>query len=446
MICEICGISLDITEQKKIKDELNKRLKELNCLYGISHLVESGKTVPEILQGIADIVPSSLQYPQISLCEILLDENIIRSQNYSEESFDKCSHIFLSQPIVVNGDISGELRVYHKGERPEADEGPFLREESELINAVAERISKVAEREMNRIALRKSEERFSLAMDASKDGIWEWDLTTGEIYCSPGLTTMLGYDSTDVMKNVETWQNLIHPEDRQKAYQVNIDCVNNLTDSFEVEYRMKTKGGEWRWILGHGKVVHRDLSGNALRIVGTHQNITDRKQAEKALRQAHDLLEERVKERTKKLALTSKSLEEVNSALNVLLRKRDQDNKHFEENILFNVKELIEPQIKNLRNSGLNETQMEYIGALEYFLKEIVSPFSHTLHTTYRELTISEIKVANLIREGKTTKEIAVILGSTQRTIDFHRQNLRKKLGLYNRKINLASHLLSIQE
>ncbi|EMS79690.1 PAS domain-containing hybrid sensor histidine kinase/response regulator [Desulfotignum phosphitoxidans] len=128
-------------------------------------------------------------------------------------------------------------------------------------------------------ALRRSEERFSLAMEASKDGIWDWDLTTGEIYCSPSLTSMLGYNSNDVIESVDQWQELIHPDDRQKAYQSNIDCVNNLTDSFEVEYRMQTQDGGWKWIVGRGKAVQRDASGRALRIIGTHRDNTDHKRA-----------------------------------------------------------------------------------------------------------------------------------------------------------------------
>nr|MBF0223677.1 PAS domain-containing protein [Desulfobulbaceae bacterium] len=138
--------------------------------------------------------------------------------------------------------------------------------------------------EARTLKLQESEERFSLAMEASKDGIWDWDLTTGDIYCSPSLTSMLGYDSTDVIENVDKWQDLIHPEERQKAYQINMDCVNNLTDSFEFEYRMKTRDGDWKWILGRGQAVYRDASGKAVRMIGTHQDITDRKEAENQLR------------------------------------------------------------------------------------------------------------------------------------------------------------------
>jgi PAS domain S-box-containing protein len=163
-----------------------------------------------------------------------------------------------------------------------------LKDRSEKITSLAIFSDDITERKLAEEALRKSEERFSLAMEASKDGIWDWDLTTGDIYCSPSLTFMLGYDSTDVIKNVDGWQDLIHPQDRQKAYQVNIDCVNNITDSFEIEYRMKTIDGGWKWISGRGRAVYRDDTGRALRMTGTHQDITERKRTEEALQKSEE--------------------------------------------------------------------------------------------------------------------------------------------------------------
>jgi len=144
----------------------------------------------------------------------------------------------------------------------------------------------ITERKQAEESLRESEERFSLAMEASRDGIWDWDLTTGTIYCSPALTAMLGYDSRDVIEDVNQWQELVHPEDRQKAYQANMDCVNGLTESFEIEYRMQARAGDWKWILGRGRTVHREASGRALRMIGTHQDITERKRIEEALRES----------------------------------------------------------------------------------------------------------------------------------------------------------------
>ena len=165
------------------------------------------------------------------------------------------------------------------------------RNEKEEVTGVISHGHDITARKQAEEALDKSEERFSLAMEASRDGIWDWDVTTGAIYCSPGLTSMLGYDSTDVIENIDHWQNLIHPEDRQKAYQANLDCVNSLTDSFEVEYRMMTRNGGWKWILGRGQAVNRSLSGKALRIIGTHKDITEHKQTEEVLRQSKQRFE-----------------------------------------------------------------------------------------------------------------------------------------------------------
>jgi len=153
---------------------------------------------------------------------------------------------------------------------------------------------------------------------------------------------------------------------------------------------------------------------------------------------------EDLKDRERELRQKTKRLEEINTALNVMLKKRAEDRILVEENVLFNVKELIEPLIENLKNSGLDENQTGYVDALKAFLADIVSPFSQTLHTKFLGLTLSEIRVANFIKEGKTTKEIADLLSSTPRAIAFHRQNIRKKLGLSDRKANLGSHLLSL--
>ena len=154
--------------------------------------------------------------------------------------------------------------------------------------------------------------------------------------------------------------------------------------------------------------------------------------------------QEALKDREQELRHKSKRLEEVNTALNVMLIKRDEDKLMMEERVLFNVKELIDPLMENLKNTGLDENQAGYVNTLENFLAEIVSPFSQTLHTKYLKLTLSEIRVANLVKEGKTTKEIARLLNSNPNAIGFHRQNLRKKLGLTKHKASLASHLLSL--
>lgn len=139
--------------------------------------------------------------------------------------------------------------------------------------------------------VKKSEERFTLAMEATRDGLWDWDIRTGETYFSPGYFKMLGYEPGEFPDHYETWLDLVHPEDREKALQDNMDCIENHCESFETEFRMKTKAGQWLWILGRGKAIEREESGRATRLVGTHVDISGLKKMEEALRQSQENLQ-----------------------------------------------------------------------------------------------------------------------------------------------------------
>jgi two-component system cell cycle sensor histidine kinase/response regulator CckA len=134
-------------------------------------------------------------------------------------------------------------------------------------------------------ALRKSEERFTYAMDATNDGLWDWDIVSDSAYLSPGYYRMLGYRLDELPTSSESLLNLVHPDDRSRVRGACIDCIENRADSFEVEFRMRENKGGWLWILGRGKAVSREGNGKALRMVGTHLDITERKMAEERLRE-----------------------------------------------------------------------------------------------------------------------------------------------------------------
>jgi PAS domain S-box-containing protein len=131
--------------------------------------------------------------------------------------------------------------------------------------------------------LRVSEERFKLSMDATNDGLWDWDTKSKGGYFSPGYYRMLGYEIDEFPVDSNYWEGLIHPDDREYTLQKNLDCIEGRSEYFEVEYRMKAKNGEWRWILGRGKCITRDELGRAIRLVGTHVDITERKKVEHIL-------------------------------------------------------------------------------------------------------------------------------------------------------------------
>jgi PAS domain S-box-containing protein len=144
----------------------------------------------------------------------------------------------------------------------------------------------VTERIKAQNALRISQERFQLAMDATRDGLWDWNVETNDIYFSPAYTTMLGYAPGEVASSIQFWSDNVHPDDLPLAWERITGCLENRLEKFEVEFRMRTKAGAWLWIQGRGSAVSRDQAGKATRMVGTHVDISERKAIEVRLQEA----------------------------------------------------------------------------------------------------------------------------------------------------------------
>lgn len=145
------------------------------------------------------------------------------------------------------------------------------------------------------------------------------------------------------------------------------------------------------------------------------------------------------------LKIKSQKLEDLNTALTVLLDKRAEDLEEIEHKILSNVKDRVLPYIEIVKNSKMDSKCMSYVSLIESNIKDIVSPFSNRLSSQYLNLTPKEIQVADFIKEGKTSKEIGQILNVSKSAIDVHRYRLRKKVGLNRRKTNLRNHLAAIK-
>jgi PAS domain S-box-containing protein len=196
----------------------------------------------------------------------------------------------------------------------------------------------------------------------------------------------------------------------------------------------------------------KDAEGHVTGVIEYVKDITDLKRAEEELREGREEMERRVEDRTVDLRKANEELErqrhkleEVNTALRVLLERREKDKTEVEEAVLRNLKELILPYIEKLKGSGLNDKQVTIAEILESNLREVVSPFSRRLSSSHLGLTPTEIKVAALIRQGKTTKEIAELFNVSPRTTEAHRESIRKKMGIQKKKANLRTHLLSIK-
>ncbi|NQT26753.1 PAS domain S-box protein [candidate division KSB1 bacterium] len=141
----------------------------------------------------------------------------------------------------------------------------------------------ITDRKQAEEKLLKISERLELAMDAGEHGFWDWNLDTNDVYFSPRYYTMLGYEPGELPMRLETWVDLMHPDD-QKTIVPEVENYVKHAQAYEVEFRMKTKDGNWRWISGRGKSYKKDKDDIPHRAVGVHVNITERKQAEEALK------------------------------------------------------------------------------------------------------------------------------------------------------------------
>ena len=155
--------------------------------------------------------------------------------------------------------------------------------------------------------LRESEERLRLAFAGAQEGVWDWNLETGAVVYSPRWKEMLGYSDQEIEPHISAWEHLLHPDDKPRAGELH-ESVLRGAQTYEGEFRLRHKDGRYIHVLSRGYPVRREPGGPVTRIVGTHFDLTARKEAENALRRAHEELEARVRERTAELAHANESL------------------------------------------------------------------------------------------------------------------------------------------
>ena len=142
----------------------------------------------------------------------------------------------------------------------------------------------ITERKSQENLIQESRERVDMALTGSEAGLWDWNIKTGDTYYNNRWANMLGYNLIEINKKVSFWNDLLHPDDKERVYEELQKHLNGETVIYKSEHRLKTKNGEWKWILDTGRVTERDMEGKPLRAVGTHIDITDRKEAEESLR------------------------------------------------------------------------------------------------------------------------------------------------------------------
>jgi PAS domain S-box-containing protein len=281
--------------------------------------------------------------------------------------------------------------------------------------------------------LRDSEQKYRLLVENLPSIVYKGYRDWSVDFVDEKIEALTGYSMKEFNSRRTKWSDLIVEEDLDGARQSFIKALK--TDkSYAREYRIKIKGDDILWIQERAMILCNE-KGEIDYVSGVFFDVTEQKRAQEALRKSEA-----------ELLKKSRHLEEVNAALNVLLKRREEDRNDLEENILANFKELVLPYVEKLRNSGLHSDQMTLVGILESNMKEIFSPFVTKLSSRFLSLTPAEIKVASLIKDGKTSKEIAALLHSSENTIRSHRFHIRSKLDLKNKKVNLRSYLKSIHD
>jgi len=286
----------------------------------------------------------------------------------------------------------------------------------------------ITQRKKAEEGLRESEERHRMLLEASPDPIAVYDMEGKATYVNPAFIETFGWPSQELLgKRIDFVPEESWPETRVAIARM---LRGERIQSFET--RRLTKDGRLLDVQLSSSVFH-DRDGYPAGNVVILRDVSDRKRAEDGLRK-----------REAELAAQSRHLEEVNAALNVLLKRREEDKADLEERFLANVKELMVPYLERLKNSRLESNQMTLVGILESNLKEIISPFVTKLSSRFLGLTPTEIQVASLIRDGRSSKEIAALLNTSENTVRSHRFHIRSKLGIKHKKVNMMSYLKSL--
>ncbi|MDZ7760641.1 MAG: EAL domain-containing protein [Desulfovermiculus sp.] len=282
----IVGSSQDITQRKQAEEtlqqkswELEKRVKELDCLSGLSRLMEQQPAISrqELMQSAVEFIPPAWQYPDMTCARLLLDGEAFRTWGFRETAWKQ------SADIEVSGNKAGRIEVFCLLEAPECDEGPFLREERELIENITKRLGQYLEREQGKEALRRSEHYYRTIFETSGSAMLIIEENTTISVASSNFEELSGYSKHEI-EGKKSWTDFVHPDDVEwmKEYHY-LRRRDSHAAPRNYEFRFLSRNGEVR----HGYLTVGMIPDTAQNVFSL-ADITHRKEAEERLRTAHD--------------------------------------------------------------------------------------------------------------------------------------------------------------
>ena len=260
----------DITECKKAENIIGERMKELQAFYSLAQIAEKeGITLGQLYQKVANALPKSWQYPEIACARIVIGDNEFRTKNYMESAWKQ------STPIKVHESVAGRVEVGYLEERPEVDEGPFLKEERQLIDIIAEQIGHITDRRKVKKLLLESEEKYRTLFETSVEGILITEIETQKIkYANPAICKMLGYTEKELSSMDIA---AIHPKEDLPGVLTKFKNQINLRAT---ETKLLRKDGTNFYVEMNRVVITIDGQKYG---AGFFRDITERKKAEEGL-------------------------------------------------------------------------------------------------------------------------------------------------------------------
>ena len=279
--------SRDTTERKGAEEnlrryshDLEERIKELNCLFGVSRIIETAElTLEKILDKVVDILPPAWQYPEVTCARLTLGDREFVTTDFEESAWR------LSSDINAFGEKVGIVEVFYREERPQGVKGPFLAEERDLIDAIAERLGRVAERKTMVETLRVSEEKYRLIVDSAQEGIWTIDADTVTTFVNTRMADMLGYEVEEMLgRRLFDFMD----EEGKKIARMNIERrKEGISEQHDFEF-LKKDGS--RIYAGLETSPLLDEDGGYIGALAMVADITERKRAEEELRESEERL------------------------------------------------------------------------------------------------------------------------------------------------------------
>jgi len=372
--------------------------------------------------------------------EVLADAGVIYRQvlpeyrqMVSEREEEALKNLTTMQVEVQSRLPSGSLRWFEYTSTPHLQANGLL-----VWNGVEVDIT---DRRRAEEALRDSEKRLNLITENMVDCVALVDTSGTYQSVTPSYREVLGYGPEE-MVGVSGFS-FIHPDDLEWVLKLYMDGIEQGLREISYETRLRHKNGQYIPMEVRARSL-KDTNGKITGGVLAARDITERKLTEEELQKYRKQLEKMVRERTAELENKNITLQELNTTLKVLLKQREDDKKDMEERFVLNVRNLVLPYVERMKKGPLDVTQRPYLEIIEIHLNEIATPLLKNMRQF--KLTPREIKVAALVKQGRSTKEIAEILRISIGSIDIHRKHIREKLGLKDRKANLQVHLEGLDQ